>query len=95
MAPKYYLNDFDEKYSFMDDDGHRHDIPLRNLTADELLRVVKFYRLQREPDWNRSVLTEKLRAAMPKWDGDMRNLDHAVRWHWRDRIMQARPIRDV
>jgi hypothetical protein len=93
--PRYYLNDFDEKFRYIDDDGHPRAVALRDLSVDELLRVVRYYKISREPSWNESTLTERLRAAMPKWDGNLQNIDHAIRWYWRDRIMQARPFRDV
>jgi hypothetical protein len=63
--PRYYINDFDEKLRYIDMDGNAHDIPLRNLTVEQLLAVVKIYRLKREAAWNESTLTERLRAAMP------------------------------
>jgi hypothetical protein len=95
MAPRYYIDDYDERVRYIDLNGNAHDIPLRNLTVEQLLAVVRIYRLKREPSWNESTLTERLRAAMPRWDGNLQNLDHAIRRHWRDRDMRARPYRDV
>lgn len=95
MAPRYYIGDFDEKLAFIGPDEHRHDVALRDLTVDELLRVVKYHKTAKEPHWNESTLTERLRAAMPKWDGNVRNIDHAIRRYWPDRDWRARPIKDV
>jgi hypothetical protein len=67
--PRYYLADFDEKFRYMDADGHGHDVALRDLSVDQLLRVVRYYKISREPSWNESTLTERLRVAMPRWDG--------------------------
>lgn len=92
---RFYITDFDEKVAFIGPDEHRHDVPLRDLTVDELLAVVKYYKVARKPSWNESMLTERLRAAMPKWDGNVRNIDNAIRRHWPDRDWRARPIRDV
>ena len=95
MAPRYYINDYDERVRYIDLDGNHHDVPLRDPTVEELLSVVKYYELARDLEWNESTLTERLRAAMPRWDGDVKNVDNAIRRHWRDRAMQARPFRDV
>jgi hypothetical protein len=93
--PRYYLADFDEKFCYVDSDGHGHDVPLRDLSVEQLLRIVRYYKISKEASWNESTLTERFRVAMPRWNGDLKDLDHAIRWYWRDRIMQARPFRDV
>jgi hypothetical protein len=92
---RFYITDYDERFRYMDKDGHSHDVPLRDLTVEELLAVAKYYKLAREPSWNESTLIERLRAAMPRWDGNVQNIDHAIRRHWPDRDMRARPIKDV
>lgn len=93
--PRYFINDYDERFRYIGSDEHAHDVPLRDLTVEELLAVVKYYKTAREPDWNESTLTERLRAAMPKWDGDVRGIDNAIRRYWQDRDWRARPIKDV
>ena len=95
MAPRYYMNDFDEKFRYIDDDGYPHAVALRDLTVEELLCVVKYYKTAKEPSWNESTLTERLRTAMPRWDGNLRDIDNAIRRHWPDRDYRAKPFRDV
>jgi hypothetical protein len=94
MPPNYYFNDFDERFRYVDLDGHHHDVPLRDLSVEQVLAVVKFYKLKREADWNVSPLTEKLRAAM-HWQGEMRDIDKAIRRYWPDRDFRAKPFRDA
>jgi hypothetical protein len=45
---RFYITDFDERFAYMDSDGKRHDIALRDLTVDELLPVVRCYKLKNE-----------------------------------------------
>ena len=95
MAPRYYHNDFDESVRYIDMDGNHHDVPLRDLTVDELLSVVRYYKTAKEPSRNESTLMERLRAAMRKWDGNVKNVDNANRRYWLDRDFTAKPFKDV
>jgi hypothetical protein len=89
------FNDFDQVYDYLDSDGLKHSVALRDMTVEQLLAVVVFYKLHQEASWNESPLTECIKAAMPKWRGEMADIDKAIRRYWPDRPMIARPYRDV